>query len=93
MFFWARGGPAVHAVHKPNSMPRCFMAKKLKYPYQRWKETQAEDAEVPTGDLDLPDAGEAGHGTFRNLLTFQTLLTVLALFSYFTFYYSTYIIW
>jgi len=32
------------------------MAKKLKYPYQRWKETQAEDAEVPTGDLDLPDA-------------------------------------
>ena len=41
-------------------MPRCFMAKKLKYPYQRWKETQA-DLEVTSGDLDLQATGEAGH--------------------------------
>ena len=26
-------------------MPRCFMAKKLKYPYQQWKETKQEQHE------------------------------------------------
>ena len=26
-----------------SSMPRCFMAKKLKYPYQQWKETKLEE--------------------------------------------------
>ena len=27
-------------------MPRCFMAKKLKYPYEQWKEQQEQDTEA-----------------------------------------------
>lgn len=33
-------------------MPRCFMAKKLKYPYQRWKAAQeGEDEFQNTGEI------------------------------------------
>ena len=34
-------------------MPRCFMAKKLKYPYEEWKARQEDGAEQT-----LPDPGE-----------------------------------
>ena len=39
--------PFTHATH--DSMPRCFMAKKLKYPYQEWKQRQ-EPPDLP-GEL------------------------------------------
>ena len=32
--------PHTHTYDTHVSMPRCFMAKKLKYPYQEWKERQ-----------------------------------------------------
>jgi len=34
--------PTTHYTHTPDSMPRCFMAKKLKYPYQEWKASQED---------------------------------------------------
>ena len=49
--------PLSHLQHtwfwSVSSMPRCFMAKKLKYPYQQWKsqtrpETDAENDIAPT---------------------------------------------
>ena len=45
-------------------MPRCFMAKKLKYPYEQWKEQQqrsrspsppATDLKVEPSDDDIND--------------------------------------
>ena len=38
-------------------MPRCFMAKKLKYPYQQWKETKLEEDQdhiAPAADKSFP---------------------------------------
>ena len=41
----ARAQPADISLYTASvsSMPRCFMAKKLKYPYQQWKETKLEE--------------------------------------------------
>ncbi len=34
--------PTTHDTRRDTKMPRCFMAKKLKYPYEQWKERQQE---------------------------------------------------
>ena len=39
-------------------MPRCFMAKKLKYPYQRWKENN----QVTGDEEEEEDEGGGGGG-------------------------------
>ena len=42
-------------------MPRCFMAKKLKYPYQQWKDQQED------GNIDLEEnKGDDERHTDRN---------------------------
>ena len=49
-------------------MPRCFMAKKLKYPYQQWKASQEEPPDPPPGHLQHPsdqtDTGTSSQGSF-----------------------------
>ena len=48
-----------------SSMPRCFMAKKLKYPYQQWKETKLEEDQ----DRLAPVAAKSFPGSHHRLLS------------------------
>mgnify|MGYP007048340728 CR=1 FL=1 len=48
-----------------SSMPRCFMAKKLKYPYQQWKETKLEEDQ----DHLAPVAAKSFPGSHHRLLS------------------------
>lgn len=43
-FFYHTNRPIITDSLNPNedSMPRCFMAKKLKYPYEQWKQEQEQ---------------------------------------------------
>ena len=45
-------------------MPRCFMAKKLKYPYQQWKETRQESEN--SGDCESVKTSPGSYRSFHD---------------------------
>lgn len=54
-----------HYTASVSSMPRCFMAKKLKYPYQQWKETKIEEDQ----DRITPVSTKSSPGSHAPLLS------------------------